>query len=89
GAPLPAPLAIGTGEPDPASAWWRLRALGDSVMRDPQARTPPVQRAWGAWEAALLEAVARDRRAAADGHAARADELLRRQMRLLDELERN
>lgn len=89
GAPLPAPLATGRGEPDRASAWWRLKALGDAVMRDPQARTPAVQRVWGAWEAALIEAVARDRHAAADGHAARAEELLRRQAQLLDDLDRS
>jgi len=88
-APLPAPLASGSGEPDPGSAWWRLKALGDAVMRDPAARTPTVQQAWGAWEAELLGAVARDRRAAAAGLAGHVDELLRRQMRLLDELDRS
>src|SRR5262249_57127615 len=50
GAPLPAPLATGAGEPDPASAWWRMKALGDAVMADPAGRAPGVQAVWAARE---------------------------------------
>lgn len=74
--PLPAPLTTGTGDPDPASAWWRMKALGDAVMRDPLGRTPIVQTEWQAWEREWL----------AGDLEARIQELLRRQARLLTQL---
>jgi dipeptidase len=84
--PLPAPLTTGTGDPDPASAWWRMKTLGDAVMRDPLARTPAVQAAWQTCEREWLAAVARDRPAAARAIEARVNEQLRRQARLLTQL---
>jgi secernin len=85
-APLPAPLTTGTGEPDPASLWWRLKALGDAVMLDPAARTPVVQGAWQAWERGWLAAAAQDPRAAAAGATEAVDALLRQRDALLARL---
>ena len=85
--PLPTPLATGTGAPDPASAWWRMKALGDVVARDPATRTPVVQSAWRPWEAEWREAVAADRRAGAGGLAARVDAMLDRQQALARRLD--
>ena len=53
-APLPESLTRGEGRPDPASAWWTAKALGDAVTADPAALTPAVQSAWGAREAEWL-----------------------------------
>ena len=73
--------------PDPASAWWAMKALGDAVQKDPSRLTPIVQREWTAWEAALLEEAGRDRTSAGRGLAGRVTEMLRRQRTLLDRLE--
>lgn len=78
GAPLPDPLTRGNGTPDPTSAWWRLKQLGDAVQRDPARRTPIVQAAWGPWEAALLGEQRRDPARAVTQLASRARELLAR-----------
>ena len=72
--PLPAPLTTGTGETDPASAWWRMKALGDAVMADPARWTPVVQAQWLACEHAW--------RATPGDLAARVDDLLSREARL-------
>lgn len=86
GAELPAWLSTGTGEPDPRSAWWTMRALLDAVMDDPARRTPIVQDAWGAWEREMMAEVARDRAAAGPRLAERVAELRRRHGELLDRL---
>ena len=49
GAELPDALTRGTGEPERASAWWLMKALGDAVMGDPVVRTPVVQHVWHGW----------------------------------------
>jgi secernin len=72
--PLPAPLTTGAGEADPASAWWRMKDLGDAVTADPARWTPVVQAEWQACEHAW--------RAAPGDLAARVDELLSRAARL-------
>src|SRR5262245_40223507 len=79
GAPLPAPLATGIGEPDPASAWWRMKALGDAVMADPAGRAPGVQAVWAAREEEWLGRVGQDRGAAGRDLEGRAREMLDRQ----------
>jgi|SRR5579883_304553 dipeptidase len=68
---VPARLALGGGEPDAASPWWRMRALLELVERD-FARFGPVVRArWDAFEAALArEAAAEEAHAAAEPAAA-------------------
>ncbi len=86
GEPLPAPLGTGTGEPDDASAWWRMKALGAAVMENPAGRTPPVQAAWQRWEQELREAVDHDRRSAARGLGDRIQRMLGEQRRWLAEL---
>ncbi len=86
GEPLSAPLATGTGEPDPASAWWRMKALGDAVMTDPAGRTPIVQAVWAARERQWLDLVASDRRAAGRDLDGRVREMLDRQQDLLRRL---
>ena len=63
--PLPDPLTTGVGHPDPASAWWVLKALSDAVMENPQVFTPIVQDVWGALETEMLEVWTRDRSGAA------------------------
>jgi dipeptidase len=78
GAQLPDLLTHGSGEPDPRSAWWRLKALGDAVMEDPAERTPVVQAVWHAWERELLAAVAADRAAAGRGIGSRVERMLHR-----------
>jgi dipeptidase len=83
---LPPALATGTGEPDEASAWWRIEAVGDEVIEDPARRTPPVQAAWQAWERELIAAVARDRATAAAGAADRVERMLAEQRRWLETL---
>ena len=83
---LPEPLTRGEGVPDPASAWWALKALGDAVQKDPSRLTPIVQREWTAWEAALLEEAGRDRASVGRRLAGRVTDMLRRQRTLLDRL---
>ncbi len=78
GVPLPDPLTRGDGTPDPASAWWRLKQLGDEVQRDPARRTPIVQAVWGPWEAALLDEQRRDPGGARIHLASRVQDLLSR-----------
>jgi secernin len=84
--PLPEPLTQGEGVPDPASAWWAMKALSDAAMRDSLRLTPIVQAEWTAWEAALLEDAGRDRTGAGRRLAERVTEMLRRQRTLLDTL---
>ena len=84
--PLPAALGLGTGEPDEASAWWRMKALGDAVTKDPAGRTPRVQAAWQAWERELAGAVTRDRRTGARGLGDRVERMLGEQRRWLADL---
>ncbi len=81
--PLPPAVAAGSGEPDEASAWWRMKRLGDAVLADPAARTPPVQAAWGASEAELRARVAADRREAGRHLGDRATRMLAEQRRWL------
>jgi secernin len=78
GVPLPDPLTRGKGEPDPTSVWWCLKQLGDEVQQDPARRTPIVQAAWGAWEAALLSEQAREPMLARTQLASRVRDLLAR-----------
>ena len=59
--PLPDPLTTGAGQPDPASAWWALKALSDAVMQNPQVFTPMVQEVWSGLEAELLADWQQDR----------------------------
>jgi secernin len=70
---VPARLALGGGEPDAASPWWRMRVLLELVERD-FARFGPVVRArWDAFEAALeREAATEEAQAAAEPAAAPA-----------------
>src|SRR5262249_21696325 len=49
-AAVPAQLAIGGGEPDARSPWWRMRGLLDLVERDFAAFGPPVRARWDAFE---------------------------------------
>jgi secernin len=86
GAALPDVLTRGTGEPDPGSAWWLMKALGDEVMRDPARRTRAVQYVWHAWERQLQADVAADRAAASRDIARRVEGMLHRRQVLLDEL---
>jgi dipeptidase len=86
GTPLPEWLITGTGEPDPRSAWWTLKQLGDAAGRDPGRLTPVVQAALGPWEAELLAETARDPRGAGPALAGRVAELRRRQAALHDRL---
>ena len=78
GVPLPDSLTRGDGTPDPGSAWWRLKQLGDAVQRDPARRTPIVQATWGPWEAALLDEQRRDPARARTQLASRVQDLLAR-----------
>jgi secernin len=86
GAELPEWLTTGTGEPDPRSAWWTLKQLGEAAMAAPERLTPVVQSAFGAWEHEMLAEVAGDRPAAGTRLAERVGELRRRQGLLLDRL---
>jgi secernin len=71
-APVPARLGLGGGEPDPASPWWRMRALLDLVERDVARHGPTIRARWDAFEAALWHDAAEVERAAArHEHAAR------------------
>lgn len=83
---LPEPLTRGKGTPDPASAWWAMKALSDAAMRDPVRLTPIVQAQWAAWEAALLQDADRDRTGVGRRLSERVTEMLRRQRGLLDTL---
>jgi dipeptidase len=87
GAEVPAVLGIGSGEPDPASPWWRARALLTLVERDFARWVPVVRRRWDPFEAELrdeaatmagasAEALAAFMRRAVDRHAGILDELL-------------
>lgn len=78
GVPLPDPLTRGNGKPDPTSAWWCLKQLGDEVQRDPVRRTPIVQAVWGPWEAALLDEQRQDPARACTQLASRVQDLLAR-----------
>jgi dipeptidase len=86
GSALPEALIRGSGEPDPGSAWWLMKALGDEVMIDPVGRTPAVQSAWRALEGRLLAEVARDREAAGRGVGQRVGRMLRERDALLAEM---
>jgi dipeptidase len=87
GAALPAWLSTGTGEPDPRSAWWALKQLGDLVMRDPERLTPMVQTAFGELEAALLVEAARDPQAVGARLEAHVAALAGRHRALVDRLQ--
>ncbi len=86
GAELPEALTRGAGDPDPRSAWWRMKALGDWVMGDPGARTPAVQAVWHAWEQELFEALAADRAAAGRDLDQRVERMLHRCEMLLAQM---
>jgi hypothetical protein len=86
GADLPEALTRGSGEPEAGSAWWLMKALGDEVMADPAGRTPPVQRAWHAWEREMFAAVDADRAAVGEQLAQRVAGMLQRRQTLLDEM---
>jgi dipeptidase len=88
GTPLPEWLTTGTGEPDPRSAWWSWKQLGEAAERDPARLTPVVQADLGPWEAALLAETARDPAGAGPALAGRVAELRRRQAGLHDRLAR-
>jgi dipeptidase len=81
--PLPAALARGSGEPDPESAWWAMKALSDAVMRDPQRLAPVVQDSWNTWERELLDDWRRDKTQVGRNLAACVAEMFRRQRDLL------
>jgi hypothetical protein len=83
---LPDVLTRGSGDPDPASAWWLMKELADGAMRDPAARTPVVQSTWHAWERRLLAEVAADRRAASRDVGERVERLLRGREALLEQM---
>ena len=51
-AAVPVQLAIGGGEPDARSPWWRMRELLDLVERDFAAFGPTVRARWDAFESA-------------------------------------
>jgi dipeptidase len=55
---VPARLAHGGGEPDPASPWWRLRELLTLVERDFARFAPIVRRRWDAFETVLARRAA-------------------------------
>ena len=86
GGELPAALTRGTGDRDGQSAWWRLKALGDEVMRDPAGRAPAVQRVWHAWEQELHAEVAADRAATGRTLAGRVERMLHRREILQEQL---
>jgi dipeptidase len=86
GTELPDALTCGTGDPDPVSAWWLLKELGDGVMVDPVGRTPLVQSTWHAWERRLLAEVAADRRAAGRDVAEQVERMLRAREALLEQM---
>lgn len=88
GTALPDWLATGTGEPDPRSAWWTLKQLGDLVMRDPGRLAPIVQAVFGPWEAAMLAEAARDPRGLPAGLAERVAGLRARHRELIDRLQK-
>ena len=52
-APVPARLALGGGQPDARSPWWRMRALLDLVERDVARYGPIVRARWDIFEVAL------------------------------------
>ena len=83
GASLPELLTAGCETPDPGSAWWAMKALGELAMEDPARWTPLVQEAWGALEAGMLAEWQADRGAV---HLRLGDyvaEMLRRQRELI------
>src|SRR5262245_31226557 len=67
-ASVPEVLSRGGGEPDPASPWWRMRALLDFVERDAGRLGPLVRARWHAFE----DGVAREA-ATVEAEAARSD----------------
>ena len=86
GGELPEALTRGSGDPDPGSAWWLMKELGDGVMDDPTGRTPVVQATWHAWERRLLAEVAADRRVAGRDVAEHVDRMLRAREALLEQM---
>jgi len=88
GGELPDCLTKGTGQFDPASLWWAMKAVGDTVMEDPVRLTPIVQAHWGPWEAELLAAWAADRAGIAPRVAELVAEIFRRLPALRVELDR-
>src|SRR5262249_2580031 len=86
GVALPAPLATGTGEADPASAWWRLQALPDAVLAAAAGRAPGVHAVWAAREREWLDCIGQDRDAAGHDLEDRVREMLDRQQDLLRQL---
>jgi dipeptidase len=86
GTELPDALTSGTGDPDPASAWWLMKELGAGAMVDPIGRTPLVQSTWHAWERRLLAEVAADRRAAGRDVTEHVERMLRAREALLEQM---
>jgi secernin len=52
---LPAVLGRGGPEPDPASPWWRFKALRDEALGGPREGLARLQAYWGEWERRLLD----------------------------------
>jgi secernin len=86
GTELPDALTRDSGDPDPASAWWLMKELGDGVMGDPIGRTPVIQSTWHAWERRLLAEVAANRHAAGRDVAERVERMLRAREALLEQM---
>jgi secernin len=84
--PLPAALTTGTGQPDPASAWWALKGLSDAAMRDPHTFTPMLQEIWGALEAEALDDYKKDRFGIAAQLPDRVARMLNQQRALMEKL---
>lgn len=87
-APLPEALTRGGPEPDPVSAWWAMKAIGDAVMAAPETLTPIVQECWTAWERELLADRGRDWAGVGRGLSDRVAVMLRRRRALLEKLAR-
>ena len=83
GAPLPAPLTTGAGQPAAASAWWRLKRVEEWVEAQPAARSAAVRQQWAAWEAHLVDQTLESRGSALALLDARTAELLDRADALL------
>ena len=85
--PLPDPLTSGAGQPDPASAWWALKALSDAVMQNPQGFTPIVQDVWSGFETELLEDWTKDSSGVAGRLSDRVKRMLTHQHALLERIQ--
>jgi dipeptidase len=77
---VPAELAIGGAEADPASPWWRMRELLGLIERDFARFAPRVRAVWDAFETRTApeadEVAARAARARREGRGASAAETL-------------